>query len=172
MGPGTYPRPFGPPPLHTSGPRSREALIQTETFAAITASWFGPDAEFQMRGAAHCHAVVGLDRTWRSWQAPPAWATVALLDDAIRAAAARVPVPLPSREPALRMLRWSSEVDVQPISTVGREELTEQAVASYGRVYGRVLQRCAPNSERQRKRAGVSETDSRPLPQSSALVSA
>ncbi|MFC8066483.1 replication initiator protein RepSA [Streptomyces sp. NPDC057293] len=93
---------------------------------------FGKVAEFQKRGAVHFHAVVRLDGPDGPDTTPPAWATVALLDAAIRAAAARVAVPVPAAGdfPA-RTLRWGTQVDVQPIGALGREELTEQAVASY-----------------------------------------
>ncbi|MFJ5918601.1 replication initiator protein RepSA [Streptomyces ardesiacus] len=93
---------------------------------------FGKVAEFQKRGAIHFHAVVRLDGPAGPDTTPPAWATVALLDAAIRAAAARVAVPVPAAGdfPA-RTLRWGTQVDVQPIGALGHEELTEQAVASY-----------------------------------------
>ncbi|MER5476260.1 replication initiator protein RepSA [Streptomyces sp. NPDC002734] len=93
---------------------------------------FGKVAEFQKRGAVHFHAVVRLDGPGGPDSPPPAWATVALLDAAIRAAAARVVVLVPAADdqPA-RTLRWGSQVDVQPIGALGREELTEEAVASY-----------------------------------------
>ncbi|MFG3110165.1 replication initiator protein RepSA [Streptomyces tendae] len=93
---------------------------------------FGKVAEFQKRGAVHFHAVVRLDGPDGPDTAPPVWATVALLDAAIRAAAARVAVPVPAAGdfPA-RTLRWGTQVDVQPIGALGYEELTEQAVASY-----------------------------------------
>ncbi|GHF12392.1 hypothetical protein GCM10017776_32760 [Streptomyces griseoluteus] len=115
-------------------PRDRSA---PRVFAALTAPSFGQVAEFQKRGAVHCHAMVRLDGPDGPRHAPPAWATVALLDDAIRAAAARVPVPVPAAGnfPS-RGLRWSSELDVQPIGALGREELTEQAVASYAAKFG------------------------------------
>ncbi|MBH5131181.1 replication initiation protein [Streptomyces sp. HB-N217] len=93
---------------------------------------FGKVAEFQKRGAVHFHAVVRLDGPDGPDTAPPGWATVALLDAAIRAAAARVAVPVPAAGdfPA-RDLHWGKQVDVQPIGALGHEELTEQAVASY-----------------------------------------
>ncbi|OII60294.1 replication initiation protein [Streptomyces sp. CC77] len=93
---------------------------------------FGKVAEFQKRGAVHFHAVVRLDGPDGPTTEPPAWATVPLLDDAIRAAAARVAVSVP---PAgtfpQRTLRWGTQLDVQPIGALGHEELTEQAVAAY-----------------------------------------
>ncbi|MGZ3117978.1 replication initiator protein RepSA [Streptomyces sp. H62] len=93
---------------------------------------FGKVAEFQKRGAVHFHAVVRLDGPDGPDTSPPSWGTVALLDTAIRAAAGRVAVPVPAAGdfPA-RTLRWGTQVDVQPIGALGREELTEQAVASY-----------------------------------------
>ncbi|WP_344628829.1 replication initiator protein RepSA [Streptomyces glaucosporus] len=92
---------------------------------------FGKVAEFQKRGAVHFHAIVRLDGPGGPGSAPPAWATVELLDAAIRAAAARVRLEVPpaGAHPA-RVLRWGRQVDVQPIGTDG-QELTEAAVAAY-----------------------------------------
>ncbi|MGW3680450.1 replication initiator protein RepSA [Streptomyces prasinus] len=93
---------------------------------------FGKVAEFQKRGAVHFHAVVRLDGPDGPDAPPPAWATVALLDAAIRAAAARVAVPVSAAGafPA-RVLRWGTQVDVQTIGGLDGVELTDQAVASY-----------------------------------------
>jgi hypothetical protein len=95
---------------------------------------FGKVAEFQKRGAVHFHAIVRLDGPDGPDTAPPAWASTGLLADAIVAAAARVSVTLPAAgdHPA-RVLRWGTQVDVQPIGSTATdgEELTEQAVASY-----------------------------------------
>ncbi|MEU9504471.1 replication initiator protein RepSA [Streptomyces sp. NPDC048196] len=93
---------------------------------------FGKVAEFQKRGAIHFHAVVRLDGPDGPDTEPPSWASVALLDDAIRAAATRVSVPVPAAGdfPA-RVLRWGTQVDVQPIGGLAGVELTEAAVASY-----------------------------------------
>ncbi|MFF8454655.1 replication initiator protein RepSA [Streptomyces albidoflavus] len=93
---------------------------------------FGKVAEFQKRGAIHFHAVVRFDGPAGPDSAPPAWVSITLLDDAIRAAAARVSVPIPAAGayPA-RTLKWGTQIDVQPIGALGHEELTEAAVASY-----------------------------------------
>jgi hypothetical protein len=66
---------------------------------------------------------------------PPSWATVDLLSDAIRAAAAHsyttITVPAAHGHPA-RSLRWGTQLDVRPVKAFGDgSELTEQAVASY-----------------------------------------
>ncbi|MEV0252945.1 replication initiator [Streptomyces sp. NPDC050732] len=94
---------------------------------------FGKVAEYQKRGAVHFHAVIRFDGPEGPDSPPPAWATLALLDDAIRAAAARVQVDVPpSGDQPARTLRWGTQLDVQPIGAFGHgEDLTEQAVASY-----------------------------------------
>ncbi|MEU6545842.1 replication initiator protein RepSA [Streptomyces sp. NPDC046859] len=110
---------------------ARAGITQTALRETCRVS-FGKVAEFQKRGSVHFHAVVRLDGPEGPDTPPPAWATVALLDAAIRAAAARVAVPVPAAGdfPA-RTLRWGTQVDVQPIGALGHEDLTEQAVASY-----------------------------------------
>ncbi|CAO0835988.1 Replication initiation protein OS=Streptomyces microflavus OX=1919 GN=G3I39_26200 PE=4 SV=1 [Streptomyces microflavus] len=97
---------------------------------------FGKVAEYQKRGAVHFHAVIRFDGPEGPDTPPPAWATLDLLDDAIRAAAARVEVVVParsgSRDQRRLDLRWGTQLDVQPIGAFGNgEDLTEQAVASY-----------------------------------------
>ncbi|MDT9682563.1 replication initiator protein RepSA [Streptomyces sp. TRM76323] len=94
---------------------------------------FGKVAEYQKRGAVHFHAVIRFDGPDGPDTPPPAWATLDLLTDAIRAAAARVQVDVPAAgdHPA-RTLRWGTQLDVQPIGAFGNgEDITEQAVASY-----------------------------------------
>ncbi|MFD8269352.1 MULTISPECIES: replication initiator protein RepSA [Streptomyces] len=96
---------------------------------------YGKVAEFQKRGAIHFHAVVRLDGPDGPDTAPPSWATVQLLADAIRAAAAHpytsVSVPAAEDHPA-RTFRWGTQLDVRPVNAFGDgSELTEQAVASY-----------------------------------------
>ena len=94
---------------------------------------FGKVAEFQKRGAVHFHAVIRLDGPAGPEDAPPAWASVALLSDAIRAAADRVVLTLPATGAhSARRLVWGRQIDVQPIRAFGDgQELTERAVASY-----------------------------------------
>ncbi|MEV7690133.1 replication initiator protein RepSA [Streptomyces bungoensis] len=104
---------------------------------------FGKVAEYQKRGAVHFHAVIRFDGPEGPDDPPPAWATLDLLTDAIRAAAARVAVDVPparyqpdpdqpARTEPARTLRWGEQVDVRPIRAFGDgAEITEQAVASY-----------------------------------------
>ncbi|WP_327168516.1 replication initiator protein RepSA [Streptomyces subrutilus] len=97
---------------------------------------FGKVAEYQKRGAVHFHAVVRFDGPDGPDSPPPAWATLDLLTDAIRAAAARVRVVVPAAPEHGFVndwvLLWGEQIDVQPIGAFGNgEDLTEQAVASY-----------------------------------------
>ncbi|MFD7433383.1 replication initiator protein RepSA [Streptomyces sp. NPDC059861] len=96
---------------------------------------FGKVAEFQKRGAVHFHAVIRIDGPDGPETAPPAWATVQLLDDAIRAAATHsytsVSVPAAEDQPA-RTFRWGTQLDIRPVKAFGDgSDITEQAVASY-----------------------------------------
>ncbi|WP_432752706.1 replication initiator protein RepSA [Streptomyces sp. JL2001] len=97
---------------------------------------FGKVAEYQKRGAVHFHAVIRFDGPEGPDTPPPAWATLDLLTDAIRAAAARVQVVVPAA-PDFGVdqdvtLAWGTQLDVQPIKAFGQgEDLTEQAVAAY-----------------------------------------
>ncbi|MFF9769962.1 replication initiator protein RepSA [Streptomyces sp. NPDC014636] len=96
---------------------------------------YGKVAEFQKRGALHFHAVIRLDGPDGPNTPPPAWATVDLLADAIRAAAAHsytsVSVPAAEDQPT-RTFRWGTQLDVRPVKAFGDgSDITEQAVASY-----------------------------------------
>ncbi|AKJ12156.1 replication initiation protein [Streptomyces incarnatus] len=96
---------------------------------------YGKVAEFQKRGALHFHAVIRLDGPEGPETPPPAWATVDVLTDAIRAAAAHsytsVSVPAAGDQPA-RTFRWGRQLDVRPVKAFGDgSDITEQAVASY-----------------------------------------
>lgn len=96
---------------------------------------YGKVAEFQKRGALHFHAVIRLDGPEGPDTPPPSWATVDLLADSIRAAAAHsytsVSVPAAEDQPA-RTFRWGTQLDVRPVKAFGDgSDITEQAVASY-----------------------------------------
>ncbi|BFV58075.1 replication initiator protein RepSA [Kitasatospora sp. CMC57] len=93
---------------------------------------FGKVAEFQRRGAVHFHAVIRIDGPGGPDSPPPTWATVSLLDAAIRAAARRAGIPVAAAGPhPARVLEWGKQVDVRPIGAFGTGPISEQAVASY-----------------------------------------
>ncbi|REE63416.1 hypothetical protein BX257_6061 [Streptomyces sp. 3212.3] len=96
---------------------------------------YGKVAEFQKRGAVHFHAVIRVDGPDGPDTPPPAWATVELLTEAIRAAAAHsytsASVPATGDQPA-RTFRWGTQLDVRPVKAFGDgSDITEQAVAAY-----------------------------------------
>ncbi|MFI0241261.1 replication initiator protein RepSA [Streptomyces sp. NPDC016845] len=113
---------------------TRAGLTQRQLVDTARVS-YGKVAEFQKRGAIHFHAVIRLDGPDGPDTPPPCWASVALLDHAIRAAAAHaytsVSVSAADDQPA-RTFRWGPQLDVRPIRAFGNgSEITEQAVASY-----------------------------------------
>ncbi|MCP9996066.1 replication initiation protein [Streptomyces werraensis] len=113
---------------------ARAGITQRELRECARLS-YGKVAEFQKRGAVHFHAVIRIDGPDGPGTPPPAWASVALLEDAIRAAAAHsytsVSVPAAEDQPA-RTFRWGTQLDVRPVKAFGDgSEITEQAVASY-----------------------------------------
>ncbi|MFI8421740.1 replication initiator protein RepSA [Streptomyces sp. NPDC085479] len=96
---------------------------------------YGKVAEFQKRGAIHFHAVIRLDGPDGPDSAPPSWATVSLLDNAIRAAAVHayttITVPAAGDQPR-RRFQWGRQLDVRPVKAFGDgSDITEQAVAAY-----------------------------------------
>ncbi len=108
---------------------------------------YGYVAEFQKRGALHFHAVIRLDGPEGPDTPPPAWATVGLLTDAIRAAATHpytsVSTPAADDQPA-------------------RSDITEQKVASYVAKYAT---KAAENTGTLDRRIGeLSELDRHQVP--------
>ncbi|MEV7211743.1 replication initiator [Kitasatospora cineracea] len=110
---------------------ARLGLTQKATRAVLRVS-FAKVAEYQKRGLVHFHAVIRLDGPDSSTQPPPPSATVVLLGDAIRTAAARVSVNVVSDTVGERELAWGEQLDVREIAVFGTDtELTDHAVAAY-----------------------------------------
>ncbi|MER5863978.1 replication initiator protein RepSA [Kitasatospora sp. NPDC002040] len=109
----------------------RAGLTQTE-FKDVARVSFGKVAEYQRRGAVHFHAVIRIDGPDGPDTPPPAWASISLLDDAIRSAAQSAGVPLASAgHVRAQVLQWGKQVDVRPIGAFAGGDISEQAVASY-----------------------------------------
>ncbi|MGW9025465.1 replication initiator protein RepSA [Streptomyces sp. NPDC055722] len=113
---------------------ARAGLTQRELKECARLS-YGKVAEFQKRGAVHFHAVIRIDGPEGPDTPPPAWATVDVLADAIRAAAAHsytsASVPAAGDQLA-RTFRWGTQLDVRPVKAFGDgSDITEQAVAAY-----------------------------------------
>ncbi|MEV5503665.1 replication initiator [Nonomuraea fuscirosea] len=107
---------------------------QTAFNKAVRVS-FAKVAEYQARGIVHFHAVIRLDgRTDDPADVvePPSWATLDLLDAAIRSAAAAVQLNAPDLGPATRELVWGRQVDVKALAAGDLDgQLSERAVAAY-----------------------------------------
>ncbi|WP_329531569.1 Replication initiation protein [Streptomyces sp. NBC_01450] len=106
-------------------------------------------AEYQKRGQVHFHAVIRLDGPTGPGSAPPAWATVQLLDHAVRAAATRTRVAhdCQPQQPAGHapgagevgqgdrpVFRFGRQTDVRAIrgtDFTGDSPVTERHVAAY-----------------------------------------
>ncbi|MDC7337469.1 replication initiator protein RepSA [Streptomyces lydicus] len=113
---------------------ARAGLTQRDLKESARLS-YGKVAEFQKRGALHFHAVIRIDGPDGPGTPPPSWASVDLLTESIRAAAAHsytsVTAPAARDQPA-RTFRWGTQLDVRPIKAFGDgSDITEQAVASY-----------------------------------------
>ncbi|MFJ3815275.1 replication initiator protein RepSA [Streptomyces sp. NPDC090056] len=113
---------------------ARAGLTQRELKDVLRVS-YGKVAEFQKRGAIHFHAVVRLDGPSGPGTVPPSWATVQLLNNAIRAAAVHayttITVPAAGDQP-LRRFQWGRQLDIRPVKAFGDgSDITEQAVAAY-----------------------------------------
>ncbi|MBT2904908.1 zinc finger-like domain-containing protein, partial [Streptomyces sp. McG8] len=93
---------------------------------------FAKVAEYQQRGLVHFHTVIRLDGPDGTSQPPPPYAAVAVLTDAVRAAAARVRVTVASDAIGEREHSWGEQLDVSDITVFGADtEFTDQAVAAY-----------------------------------------
>jgi hypothetical protein len=92
-------------------------------------------AEYQARGLVHFHAVIRLDGPDGPISPPPDWATVSLLDQAIRQAAGQVVVPASKQspdEPPPVLLRWGDQLDVRSVYvSTDLDGVSDQRVASY-----------------------------------------
>ena len=92
---------------------------------------FAKVAEFQARGCVHYHAVVRLDGPDGPGSAPPAWATVEMLETAIRDAAGTVHLSSPDTATvAARTMAWGRQLDIQYLPTAD-PDLSDVAIAKY-----------------------------------------
>jgi hypothetical protein len=99
-------------------------------FAEQAVVAFAKVAEYQARGVVHFHAVLRLDGPDGSM--PPTWATEALLEQAVRSAAASTSLITPGTAAApSRLLRWGRQIDIRPIGGGDSGEVSDVAVARY-----------------------------------------
>ncbi|MBR7830570.1 replication initiation protein [Actinospica sp. MGRD01-02] len=94
---------------------------------------FAKVVEFQRRGSIHAHAVFRFDGPDGPGDAPPVWASVGLLRDAVTAAGPSTHRYLTGPGGGRRTLALGRELDVREITGTGSDEraLSETAVGSY-----------------------------------------
>jgi hypothetical protein len=126
---------------------ARQAGLTNKALTAQVRVSFAKVAEYQRRGVVHFHAIIRLDGPNGPSTAPPAWATVALLTDAIAQAADAVHLDTPAA-PGLsaRTLAWGREHDTRQITTTG--ELTDTRVAAYVAKYATKAAECTGTLDR------------------------
>jgi len=142
---------------------ARHAGLTSKAFAAQARLSYAKVAEYQRRGVVHFHAIVRLDGRTRPAAAPPAWATVALLTDAIGQAARAVQVQTPAapRVPSIT-LTWGGQLDIRPVTSAG--ELTDTKVAGYVAKYATKAAECTGTLDRRITTADHPGRAARPRP--------
>jgi hypothetical protein len=123
---------------------------------------FAKVAEYQRRGVVHFHAIIRLDGPDGPITAPPGWATLGKLTDAIIEAARHVTVATPDGDGLSSItIAWGDEIDIRPITAGG--ELTEQAVAGYVAKYATKAAECVGTLDRRiRPTDDLDQLDIRP----------
>jgi Replication initiator protein, pSAM2 len=126
---------------------ARQAGLTNKALAAQVRISFAKVAEYQRRGVVHFHAIIRLDGPTGPITAPPGWATVALLTDAIAQAARSVNLQTPAA-PGLptRTLAWGRELDTHPVTATA--ELTDSKVAAYVAKYATKAAECTGTLDR------------------------
>ncbi|GLW72108.1 hypothetical protein Kpho02_44070 [Kitasatospora phosalacinea] len=113
---------------------ARLAGVAQRKLSTVVKVSYAKVAEYQRRGLVHFHAVIRLDGPEGNTSLPPNWATVDMLTDAIRAAAARTSVVGPELSGETTTFEFGTQLDVRPIRTAdfdGGTQVTERAVAAY-----------------------------------------
>ncbi|MFH9816281.1 replication initiator [Streptomyces sp. NPDC017230] len=113
----------------------RAGLSRTE-FGEVARLSYAKVAEYQRRGLVHFHAVIRLDGPDGPDSAPPGWATVPLLVDAVQAVVGRVRLAAPGAGViGPRVLRFGAQVDVRPVASyrrgAGERPASASSVAGY-----------------------------------------
>ena len=98
---------------------------------------YGKVAEYQRRGVVHYHALIRLDGVDPDQPdqviAPPAWASVMVLQHIIRTAietTAYLTKPHPAKQDGW-LITWGHQLDIRPLRLRGDQAITDTAVAGY-----------------------------------------
>lgn len=115
---------------------AKAAGCSRASFARQARLSYAKVAEYQKRGLVHFHAIIRIDGPGGPEDPPPAWATTALLEQAIRQAAVQVTVdvPHPHQPGELLPLRWGDQLDIRPVIIADHAEtagMTDSKAAGY-----------------------------------------
>ncbi|XVV03697.1 replication initiator [Actinosynnema sp. CA-248983] len=108
---------------------ARAAGLTVREFKDYARLSYAKVAEYQRRGLVHFHAVVRIDGPKGSHDPAPTWASVDLVEDAVRAAARSVLVETHRPDGTVLGLTWGEQVDVRPIRAAAADEVEDQAGA-------------------------------------------
>lgn len=120
--------------IHVRRELAARAGVSQRDLARVLRLSFAKVAEYQRRGLVHFHAVIRLDGPLAGEVVgPPAWASVEVLEHAIRSAAERSVVLSPwSPSVGERRVTWGPQLDIRAIhSAAGPDDLSDSAVAAY-----------------------------------------
>ncbi|WP_231607947.1 replication initiator [Streptacidiphilus albus] len=120
--------------LHLRRAIAKAAGLTQRSLSSTAKISYAKVAEYQRRGLVHFHAVIRLDGPDGSATEPPAWATKALLTDAIHTAVTRTRVDGPRLDGEVSAFAFGTQLDVRPIrgnDFEGGSPITERAVAAY-----------------------------------------
>jgi hypothetical protein len=126
---------------------ARQAGLTGKALATQVRVSYAKVAEYQRRGVVHFHAIIRLDGPAGPADAAPAWATIALLTNAIDLAAHTVSVTTPAA-PGLpaRALAWGRQLDIRPVTAHG--DVTDTKVAAYVAKYAIKAAECTGTLDR------------------------
>ncbi len=117
---------------------AKVAGVKDSELSSIVRLSYVKVAEYQRRGALHFHAVLRLDGSGAAGQeqfaAPPPPFTTDLLEEVVRAAAARVSAPCPEVNEgsgSVLYARWGDQLEVRHITGHGSGEVSGSSIAGY-----------------------------------------
>ncbi|ROP40218.1 replication initiator [Saccharothrix texasensis] len=108
---------------------ARAAGLTVRAFKDHARLSYAKVAEYQRRGLVHFHAVIRIDGPDGSHDPAPSWATVALVDHAVRAAARSVLVESFRPDGTVIDLVWGEQVDVRPIRAASAHQVEDDTGA-------------------------------------------
>ncbi|MGW4109494.1 replication initiator [Actinosynnema sp. NPDC004786] len=108
---------------------ARAAGLTVRAFKDHARLSYAKVAEYQRRGLVHFHAVIRIDGPDGSHDPAPSWATVDLVDHAVRTAARAVRVESFRPDGTVIDLVWGEQVDARPIRAASANQIEDDTGA-------------------------------------------